>query len=333
MTAFLQEVARVMLAEHGKDLREVTVVLPSQRAGLYLRKWLAEEAGAPLWGPEIFTVGTFMERLSGLRSLPPEELLLEAYEAYREVEKEKARPIGEFLQWAPTSLADISEADAYLVPLEGFYRDLRSWEELDWSFNDTPLSFGQESMVRFWAMIGKMHAALNARLLTQGTGTTGLIERTAASAQVGEGLWKTVWFAGLNALTPSQERVIAQFKELGIARLAWDADTYYLNDPLQEAGGHLRKAIARFGPGVLPARNGLASGRLGMRIIRAPNEVAQAWSVAELLRDTSQAERANTAVVLADESLLQPLLEALPENLGPLNITMGLPIALLPVGS
>ena len=94
MTAFLQEVAKAMLAQHGKDLREVAVVLPSQRAGLYLRKWLAEEAGVPLWGPEIFTVGTFMERLSGLRTLPPEELLLETYEAWREVEKEKAQPVG-----------------------------------------------------------------------------------------------------------------------------------------------------------------------------------------------------------------------------------------------
>ena len=320
-----------MLAEHGKDLREIAVVLPSQRAGLYLRKWLAEEAGAPLWGPEIFTVGTFMEWLSGLRSLPPEVLLLEAYEAYREVEK--AQSIGEFLQWASTSLADMSEADAYLVPLDNFYRDLRSWEELDWSFNDSPLSNGQERMVRFWAMIGKMHAALNARLLAQGTGTTGLIERTAASAKVEEGPWKTVWFAGLNALTPAQERVIDRFKELGIARLAWDADSYYLDDPLQEAGDHLRKAFARFGPGVIPAREGLSAGGLGLRIIRAPNEVAQAWSAAELLRDISSEERADTAVVLADESLLQPLLEALPENLGPLNITMGLPIALLPVGS
>lgn len=333
MTAFLQEVAKAMLVEHGRDLREVAVVLPSQRAGSYLRKWLAEAAGGPLWGPEVFTVGTFMERISGLRPLPPEELLLEAYEAYREVEREKAQPLGEFLQWAPTSLADISESDAYLVPLDGFYRDLRSWEELDWSFNDTPLSFGQERMVRFWAMVGKMHAALNARSLAQGTGTTGLIERTAAGVQGSAGPWNTVWFAGLNALTPAQEKVITRYKELGIARLAWDADTYYLHDPLQEAGDHLRKAIARFGPGVVPARNGLASGGLGLRIIRAPNEVAQAWTTAELLRGISTEQRADTAVVLADESLLQPLLEALPDDLGPLNITMGLPIALLPVGS
>ncbi|HEX2616252.1 MAG TPA: PD-(D/E)XK nuclease family protein, partial [Flavobacteriales bacterium] len=43
-------------------------------------------------------------------------------------------------------------------------------------------------------------------------------------------------------------------------------------------------------------------------------------------------QRNRTAIVLADEGLLQPLLEALPEDLGALNVTMGLHVAALPVG-
>ena len=218
MTAFLQQVAKALLAEHGAALRDVAVVLPSQRAGLYLRKWVSEEAGQPLWSPQIFTIGTFMEELSGLRPLAPEELLFEGYEAYRMVEGEKAQTFGDFLQWAGTTLADISEADAHLVPLESYYRDLRSWEEIEWTFNDNPLSQGQQRMVRFWAMVGKLHAALNARLLEQMTGTTGLIERTAAaSASEVKNQWNAVWFAGLNALTPAQETVLRHFQSTGSA--------------------------------------------------------------------------------------------------------------------
>ncbi|MFZ1658958.1 MAG: hypothetical protein WAT61_09070, partial [Flavobacteriales bacterium] len=191
MTSFLQQVARKLIAEHGTALGDVAVVLPSQRAGLYLRKWLAEEAGAPLWSPQVFTIGSFMEAWSGLRALPSEELVFEGYEAYRSVEGANAQPFGEFLQWAGTTLADISEADAHLVPLESYYRDLRSWEEIEWTFNDNPLSQGQQRMVRFWAMVGQLHTALNTRLVAQGAGTTGLIERTAAMRHVGEGCpWK-----------------------------------------------------------------------------------------------------------------------------------------------
>lgn len=334
MTAFLQQVAKAMLAEHGPALRDVAVVLPSQRAGLYLRKWVSEEAGQPLWSPQIFTISTFMEGLSGLRPLAPEELLFEAYEAYRNVEGEKVQELGDFLQWAGTTLADISEADAHLVPLESYYRDLRSWEQIEWTFNDNPLSQSQQRMVSFWAMVGKLHAALNARLLEQQAGTTGAIERTAVAHMAGpETSWKAVWFAGLNALTPAQESVLRHFQSTGSARLAWDADHYYFDRPEQEAGQHLRKAVAAFGAGIIPMGNTLAGGGLRLRTVRAPNDVSQAWCAAELLKGASAEERARTAVVLADESLLQPLLEALPPDLGPLNITMGLPVAQLPIGS
>lgn len=334
MTAFLKQVAQALVAEHGSALRDVAVVLPSQRAGLYLRKWISEEAGKPLWSPLIFTIGTFMEELSGLRPLAQEELLFEGYEAYRKVEGPKAQELGDFLQWAGTTLADISEADAHLVPLESYYRDLRHWEEIEWTFNDNPLSQGQERMVQFWAMVGKLHATLNARLVEQGAGTTGLIERTAvAHAKGATERWKGVWFAGLNALTPAQESVVRQFKTAGVGRVAWDADRYYIDRKEQEAGDHLRKAIGSFGPGVIPIGNNLTEGELQLRTIRAPNDVAQAWCAAEFLKNASVKERERTAVVLADESLLQPLLEALPPDLGPLNITMGLPVAQLPIGS
>lgn len=333
MKAFLEQVAEALLAAHGTALREVAVVLPGRRAGSYLRLWLARAAGGPLWSPELFTLDSFLERLSGLRPLPPEELLFEAYEAYRTVEDD-ARPFGEFLQWAPTALADMSEADAHLVPLDGFYRDLRSWEELDWSFNDTPLSPGQERMVHYWALKGRMHAALNARLLAQGAGTTGLIARTAAEhPSIGQLPWKAVWAVGLNAFTPAQERVIARLQEQGLAHFAWDADRYYLDDVAQEAGEHLRKAIGRFGSGVVPPGDRLGAGMVDVQVVRGPNDVAQTWCATDRLVRADEQTREQTAVVLADGQLLQPLLEALPPGIGPLNITMGLPLSALPAAS
>lgn len=333
-TPFLQLVARAMLAEHGTGLRDVAVVLPSQRAGLYSRKWLAQEAGKAIWSPQVFTMGSFLEELSGLRTMPAEELLFEGYEAYRLAEGGRAQPFGDFLQWGGTMLADISEADAYLQPLDKFYRDLRSWEEIEWTFNHDPLSRGQQRMVLFWATVGKVHRLLKERLLAQGAGTAGMIEEAAANTSVaGHGRWKAVWFAGLNALTPAQARVCRHFREAGLAHFAWDGDQYYFNRIGQEAGFHLRKAVEEFGAGKVPMANGLEQQTLRLRTVKAPNEASQAWCAAELLRLSPGADRDRTAIVLADESLFQPLMEALPPDLGPINITMGLPVAQLPVGS
>ncbi len=331
MATFLEQLAEAILAEHGTALRNVAVVLPSQRAGLYLRNALARKAGTALWSPEVFTLGSFMEHRSALRTLPIEELLFEAYEAYRSVAGEGPRSFDDFITWASVTLADISEADAHLVSLSGFYRDLRSWEELDWSFNTTPLSDGQQRMVRYWALCGKLHTALNERSLKSGSGTAGLVERSAAE-NLAPMPWSRIWFAGLNAFTPAEQKVIDHARAAGLARFAWDADRHYVDDPQQEAGQHLRAAIARYGAGNVPPSATLGS-LADLRVVRAPNPAAQAWCAADLIRSLTEEERARTALVLADESLLPAILEALPGDLGALNITMGLSLAQLPVGS
>lgn len=334
MEPFLLQVAKALLREHPQGLRDVAVVLPSQRAGLYLRKWIAQEAGRALWSPQLYTTGTFMQELAGLRPLANEELLFEGYEAYRKVEGTKAQALGDFLQWGGTALADISEADAHLVNLDTYYRDLRLWENIEWTFKDEPLSKGQDHLLRYWAMVGRLHAALNGQLLELGAGTTGLIERMALERGKDHlARWQAVWFTGLNAFTKAQEGVVRLFHGKGLARMAWDADRYYVDDPVQEAGMHLRKAMAYFGKGVIAMEDGLGHGRARIEAVRAPNNAAQAWCAAELLKQATPEERTRTAVVLADESLLPPLLEALPKDLGPVNVTMGLAAAQLPVGS
>ena len=332
MATYLDQLAEALLREHGHALDKVAVVLPSQRAGLYLRGALARGAGRALWSPEVFTLPSFMERLSGLRTLPMEELLFEAYEAYRTLGGD-LRPLEDFIEWAPTTLADVSEADANMVRLDGFYRDLRSWEELEWSFNSDPLSEGQQRMVRYWALAGRLHGALNERLLTGNSGTSGLVARMAVSRVPSAFSWDRIWFAGLNAFTVAEARVLDAAQEAGSARFAWDADRYYLDDPQQEAGEHLRSALKRWGPGEIPTMDHLREAAQRITVMRAPNPVSQVWCAADRLRAMAPEERTMTSVLLADETLLPALLEALPADSGAVNITMGLSLATLPLGS
>ncbi len=333
MMTFVEKLAEALLKEQGSALRNVAVVLPSQRAGLYLRDALARQAGKALWSPEIFTLASFMERLSGLRVPPTEELLFEAFEAYRSVAGDDARSLEDFMEWAPVTISDMSEADAGMVRLEGFYRDLRSWDEIDWSFNVDPLSEGQQRMVRYWSLAGKLHTALNARLLSQKLATSGLAARIAAESGTAAWPWERVWFGGLNAFTVAEGRVLDAARDAGRARFAWDADRYYLDAAEQEAGEHLRAAIIRYGQGVIPVGDNLHMGGPRITVMRSPNTVAQAWCATSHLLSLTPDARADTAILLADEQLLPELLEALPTGTGPVNVTMGLALAALPIGS
>ncbi len=58
-------------------------------------------------------------------------------------------------------------------------------------------------------------------------------------------------------------------------------------------------------------------------IIEAQKNISQVKYVGELLSKISDQELKNTAVVLADENLLNPLLQSLPNNIKKINITMG----------
>lgn len=336
MEPFLDRLANCLLQHHGDELDRVAVVLPGRRAGLYLRKYLAERAGKALWSPDMLDVGTFMERLTGMRQGGAMEMLFLLHEAHRDLEGERAEALTEFMRWAPTTLRDMSEVDAHLLPLDRLYRDLRSFSEIDeWSFrlSDT-LSPGQERMLNQWASTGALHQRMAALMIERGVGTSGALARRAAELAKADTLdipWKAVWFAGLNALDPATTAVAHFLQRNGKAQLAWDADAYYLTDERQEAGRFLRRSIAQLGPGLLTPIDQLRSRSRNLTTITVPNKVAQARYAAQWLAQLTPAERADTAVVLADEDLLMPLLEAFPADLGPLNVTMGIPLTALPI--
>lgn len=334
MVPFLRSLAEALLKEHGNALREVAVVLPSQRAGLYLSRHLAELNGGALWSPELFTFPTFMERLAGWRTADQVGTLITLHGVLRALKGGAAEPLAEFLQWAPATLRDMSEVDAHLVDRDRFYRDLRTLDEVEaWSLRLGDPSPGQQRLLSYWALKRDLHAGLDAALAGRGSGTAGAIERRAFEVlrNTPSLEWKRVWIAGANALTKAQSAVVNELRDRGLARFAWDADRYYLDDDVQEAGRHLRDHIAQWGGGTITASNDLIDRERRIVEIGVPNAVAQVHAAAGLIAGLDSEERSRTAVLLAEESLLMPLLRALLQDVGPVNVTMGMPAAALPV--
>ncbi|MCB0791325.1 MAG: PD-(D/E)XK nuclease family protein [Flavobacteriales bacterium] len=332
---FLRRLAELLLNDHGTALTQVAVVLPSRRAGVHLRDHLATVSGGALWSPEIHTLDTFLATLTGIEALEHPVALLRMYRVHVELLADRADPLEVFLQWAPTALRDMNDVDQYLLDHETVYRDLRHLEEIDaWSYRSGDLSQGQQRLAQHWLHHGRMHAGLVNDLSATGQGTDGWIARTAAAlveASPGTCAWRMVWFAGLNALTPAQTKVVKKLQEVGSAMVAWDVDRYYLDDPIQEAGRFLRENIRALGEGRIPPTDSIASDPPTVSVVRTSGRMAQVWTaVSELTRSTTR-ERAGTSIILADERLLVPLLAVLPQELGPVNITMGLPLSGLPM--
>ncbi|HRH68084.1 MAG TPA: PD-(D/E)XK nuclease family protein [Flavobacteriales bacterium] len=335
MEPFLQRLAALLVKHHRHEMDRIAVVLPGRRAGLHLRKYLAQTNGAALWSPDVLDMGAFMERCSGLSQGGSMEMLFLLYRTYRDLFGDKADDLAEFMEWAPVTLRDMSDVDAHLLDIEAFYRDLTEYHELDeWSFRLGELSPSQVRLNRQWRSTGDLHRAFAKVMLDGGMATSGSVARSAAERIARRAFdlpWKMVWFAGLNALDPASMAVIKALQERGLARLAWDTDPHYVDDPRQEAGRYLRRAMASLGPGELPPLPAIAQNERNIRTVATPNALAQTTYVAQRLSILSEVERAKTVVVLADETLVLPFLDQLPPDIGPLNVTMGAPLRALPV--
>ncbi|MCF0160830.1 MAG: PD-(D/E)XK nuclease family protein, partial [Bacteroidaceae bacterium] len=140
---------------------------------------------------------------------------------------------------------------------------------------------------------------------------------------------------GFNVLDKVEESLFALLQEKGKARFYWDYDTYYL-DPTQknnpmEAGHFLARNIQRFGNALPSACFENMKEDKVVEFVSAPTENAQVRHVSTWLKENLTANAKETAVVLCNEQLLEPILHVLPDC--KINITMGFPMSDTPMFS
>ncbi|MBK7384360.1 MAG: PD-(D/E)XK nuclease family protein [Flavobacteriales bacterium] len=336
MARFLKQLADTLLARHRDELEHVAVVLPGRRAGLYLRKYLAEASGTALWSPEIMDPGEFLLRIAGLREADPIEILVLLHRAHCDLSGADAESLAEFLRWAPTTLRDMSEIDAHLLDLDDVYRDLLAYHELDdWSFlASKELSPSQRSAREQWVRLGQLHRRMNELMTERGIGTSGSIARLAAERAANADLqlpWRHVWAAGLNALEPAAVATFRSLSGKGLANFAWDVDSYYLADQEHEAGKFVRPSMHVLGAGSIPVRNDILEHQREIDVVTVAHDMAAVHVAAAWIKDLTDAQRKDAVLILADENLILPLLNALPEDSGTVNVTMGIRLDTLPV--
>ncbi len=333
MQTFLQQVAAHIHANYAENLGQICIVMPNRRAGLFLKKHLAENLEKPTWSPAIFSVEDFFVKLSGIKIIDPVGLLFVFYEVHRDIEAENAQSFDEFIKWAPMLLADFNEIDAHLVDAKSLFGYLTEAKAIEkWNPGHSHLTEAEKKYLRFYQSLFDYYSILHKKLTASGEAYQGMIYRKLAedSENLSENIaWKKVIFAGFNALTNAEKKVTDALVKSGKAQMLWDADEYYLNDKNQEAGLFLREIyrksdkedfswIGKYFKDV-PKE---------IRISGIPKNVGQARVAGEILNGWigEKQDIEKTAVVLADENLLLPVLNSLPNGISDFNVTMGYPL-------
>lgn len=333
MQAFLEQVALKILEKHENDLLQVCVVTPNRRAALFLAKHFSNLIKKQSWAPEVMGMEDFAGKISRLSISEPVTLILDLYHVYEQMEGEKAEPLDEFLKWAPLLIRDFNDIDAHVAEPEKLYSNILDLKNIEaWNPDGSPPTVFQKKYISFFEKTYTYHKKFKNHLKEKGTAYQGLAYRQAAE-MITEGRanvpWAQIYFTGFNALNYAEEVIIRTLTRNGKAKSFWDADKYYLNNKHHEAGIFLRKYFDQWNPDEIDfIGDHFSIKSKKINIYGVAKNVNQAKLAGNILSSfpTENISNHQTAVVLANEELLLPLMNSIPENIDTLNITMGYPL-------
>ncbi|MGE5406890.1 MAG: PD-(D/E)XK nuclease family protein [Methanosarcina sp.] len=355
MEFFLERIARSLKDEFGNTLNRHCLVFPGRRAGLYFLKHLAANIDKPVWVPPVYTINDLFRSYSSLQPAGNEIFLFELFRVYRKIKKSN-ESFDDFYFWGDMLINDFDDVDKYLVDASLLFRNLSDLKNIDQEFGklteahleiikrfwvnfeaDKPTD-QKTGFINLWSVLLQMYDELRKSLREKNLAYEGMIFRdvaeTAEAEFVSSTSWDMVHFIGFNAINDCEKRIMLRLKKAGKARFYWDYDNSYISHVTYNSAGHfMRENLKLFGndmPSDWSYDTMLSdvSQSVSRKVIETSSDIAQVKLIPGLISEIPglTAENAHqTAVVLADENLLIPLLTSLPD-VHEINITMGYPL-------
>ena len=324
---FLPKIISELLSETS-DLSLTVVVLPGKRPVVFLKQILKEQKYEGFL-PEFFTVDELIKKISGKQHIQGISLWLFGYDVYKKIYPEET--LENFLKWFPTLLKDwddmlkFGEEDKAVLEYMLDDERIKNWGET--------LGDGDNARKRnlnFWKKMNVFLPKLKENLQAKGWVTDGMIHEMVREkiSDFAEETETRFVFCGFNALTPLEEKLIRELLQKGKAECFFQADEYYIKDLKQEAGKFLRKHMhwKEFNENrkFQWIENSFCEEK-NIKVYEVAGNVTQTKILPEILQEIPKENYSKTAVVLLDENLLLPSLDAV-SFVDNLNITMGFPI-------
>ncbi len=350
MTPFLNIVAADLFKKNGGDFSATVMVFPNKRASLFFNKALTALTDKPLWSPQYTTISELFRQQSTLEVGDRIKLVCDLHLSYREVTGAD-EPLDQFYGWGELMLSDFDDIDKHLADARKVFALLGDIHEMDGVefltdnqqevlqrfFSNFSKEHNTELKRRFlqlWNKFGDIYDNYRARLRQQGIAYEGMMYRevveaarssllTPHSSPTPSGVYV---FVGFNLLNEVEQALFSHCQKNAKAMFYWDYDTYYMSG--HEAGKYIAQ-YQKYFPNELtadhPAYRNLGKQR-EVAFISSPTEDLQARYVAEWLTPERIAAGRRTAIVLADEGLLETVLHCLPPEVRHINITTGYPL-------
>ncbi|SMC76035.1 PD-(D/E)XK nuclease family protein [Pedobacter nyackensis] len=366
MKPFLREVAEGLVAQLGGELQHAAIIFNNKRPVAYLQDHLARIINKPFWSPSFFTIQEFFALSCELKVADAFTQFFTLYQKYNELAMQsgenKIEP-AKFYPIARIILSDFAQIDNDLVNAEKLFEQLEDFAEIDYQFDYlteeqqeflkgfwSSYSEGkhkkqQEQFIRMWQRMPDLYRGYHEALKEKGLTTMGHIYRQLAEGKSGQpdftNSFNKLVFVGFNALSRAEAVVFKRWQAQGKTLFYFDTDAYYINDPLQEAGLFLRKNFEVNGllNALGESKELIRANPKVVNVYKTQGQVAQAKILSTALqRDypmlNTEDNAGKIALILADESLLLPVLQTIPTHYYDgvekhpvdINVTMGYPL-------
>lgn len=333
---FLEQLAEQIVKLGFSSLHDTVVILPNKRARRMLLEQIAKRLDKPAFAPDIFAINDFVEKLSPLEKMDPFKLLTLLFSQYRADNEDNPDSFNDFLYWGPTFMDDISEIDMQMADATAVFETLAQGMAHEIPFGQNSVSELQQRSIDFYQKLGPLVVKYRNFLLQEQVGYEGLIYCDCArnmDRYFSKLSYKHYVFAGFHVLSPSELEIVSYIKEHSDAQFYFDIDPFYCDFNKKDTfttAFFIKKIWDKL---KLPQdkidfiQHDYAEIDKDIRIVGTSKSMNQIYYAIEALEEIKdrQGNLDDTALVLADESLLLPFLSAYDSSEA--NITMGVPVA------
>lgn len=355
MESFLKLVAADLYKHTEGNLAHTAVVFPNKRAGLFFNEYLAQESDSPIWSPAYVSISELFRSLSPWEVGDPVKLVCELYKIFRR-ETQSTETLDDFYFWGEMLISDFDDADKNKVDTDKLFSNLQDLRNImdDYTFIDDEQEEAirqffqnfsierrtalKERFISLWDVLGNIYKGFCESLASQNIAYEGMMYRHVIEhLDVDKLPYEKYVFVGFNVLNKVEHTLFTQLKDAGKAVFYWDYDEFYMKENRQavthEAGEFIRRNLRDFPSPLSGELFKNLSKPKEVHYIASSTENAQARYLPQWIRNNLTTPEKETAVVLCNEALLQPVLHSLPAEVKHVNITMGFPLSQTPVYS
>ena len=359
MTPFLKQIAEIYYKEQGSNISDTCFVFPSRRAGKFFIEHLKNISKENILAPECLTISEFFDTLSP--KFEKEEkigLLFHLYDSYKKVTGYE-ESFNEFIGLGEIILKDFNDIDNYLVDAKYMFLNIEELERYSLGTSlteeqkqclatflklctDNPSKY-KEKTYSLWCKMLEIYNHFREKLFSEGIGYEGMIHRHVVENEIPNHLLpQKVVFVGFNALDGATKVLFDILKDKNIADFYWDYDFKYAD--ISKDTENKAHYFTEFNTKKYKSQYKLEKENYPETTIHAiacNSNIGQTKYVSKLLNEELKNDNGiKSALVLANETLLVPMLYALPVNNSEeqsedeeikssnpkVNITMGYPI-------